>query len=560
MSNITSAASWAGAGRLDGAVGDRIFVRGLVLPVAVGVYDEEQGVTQKVSFTVEATVAPSVAAKGDAIAEVPSYDDLVGAVRAIVADGHINLVETLAERIAERCLRDKRIVSVLVRVEKLERGPASVGVEIVRPRMALPNGEHPPPQALSARSEPTVVKLGGSLAESMRLASILDIVGRARAPVVIVPGGGAFADAVRRAQADFRFSDAAAHHMALLAMHQTGLMLAALQYSPESGGDAGGPRRIVAGGAIPVWLPFKLAYDDGRITADWSTTSDGLAARLAERLGRAPVVLIKSCRIAKGSSVAGLAREGIVDPAFKAIVERARLPWRVLGAGDEDVLAALLGAEGRTAGGGAMARLVDAQGVRVLSRDADENGRQNPALRLGVDGIGALLQGEPRDHARAARSRRVRIDGGCRGRPHVPPRLRAAGGNAHLQGYDGERRAGRQLLLRRLSYVDPGAGDLEHGGQMRLWYLRQPGDQRVRTGGKVPGADDRVCLRQRARARYRGAQGHGKGLSRAASIWRTRSGSSRSRRRRWWRAWRSWRQAVAERLAWLADQKARAAK
>jgi len=124
-----------GAGRLDG-VADRIFVRGLVLPVALGVYEEEQGVTQKVSFTIEAAVAASVAPKGDAIAEVPSYDDLVGAVRAVAVDGHINLVETLAERIADRCLRDERIVSVLVRVEKLERGPASVGVEIVRPRRA----------------------------------------------------------------------------------------------------------------------------------------------------------------------------------------------------------------------------------------------------------------------------------------------------------------------------------------------------------------------------------------------------------------------------------------
>ncbi len=124
-------------------VRDRIFVRGLVLPVALGVYDEEQGVTQKVSFTIEAAVGLSVAPKGDAIAEVPSYDDLVGAVRATIAAGHINLVETLAERIAERCLADERIVTVLVRVEKLERGPASVGVEIVRPRMAVPAGELP---------------------------------------------------------------------------------------------------------------------------------------------------------------------------------------------------------------------------------------------------------------------------------------------------------------------------------------------------------------------------------------------------------------------------------
>jgi dihydroneopterin aldolase len=125
------------------AVRDRIFVRGLVLPVAVGVYDEEQGITQKVSFTVEASVAAGVTAKGDAIAEVPSYDDLAGAVRAVVADGHINLVETMAERIAERCLRDERIVSVVVRVEKLERGPASVGVEIVRPRLPVPAVELP---------------------------------------------------------------------------------------------------------------------------------------------------------------------------------------------------------------------------------------------------------------------------------------------------------------------------------------------------------------------------------------------------------------------------------
>ena len=122
------------SGRREGVVPDRIFVRGLVVPIAIGVYDEEQGITQKVRFTIEAAVAGGVSPKGDHIDEVPSYDDLVGAVKSIVAAGHINLVETLAERIAERCLLDKRIVSVLVRVEKLERGPEAVGVEIVRSR------------------------------------------------------------------------------------------------------------------------------------------------------------------------------------------------------------------------------------------------------------------------------------------------------------------------------------------------------------------------------------------------------------------------------------------
>lgn len=120
--------------RHDGPILDRIFVRGLVLPVAIGVYDEEQGITQKVGFTIEAAVATSVSPNSDNIDEVPSYDDLVRAVKAVIAAGHINLVETLAARIADRCLADKRIVSVLVRVEKLERGPDAVGVEIVRPR------------------------------------------------------------------------------------------------------------------------------------------------------------------------------------------------------------------------------------------------------------------------------------------------------------------------------------------------------------------------------------------------------------------------------------------
>jgi 7,8-dihydroneopterin aldolase/epimerase/oxygenase len=121
-------------GRQDGAILDRIFVRGLVLPVAIGAYDEERGITQQVRFTIEASVAAGVSPKGDNLDEVPSYDDIIKGVKAIVSGGHVDLVETLAAQIADKCLSDKRIVSVLVRVEKLERGPDAVGVEIVRPR------------------------------------------------------------------------------------------------------------------------------------------------------------------------------------------------------------------------------------------------------------------------------------------------------------------------------------------------------------------------------------------------------------------------------------------
>ncbi len=130
------------AGRLQQRAGegqyDRIFIRDLILDCHVGVYEEEQGVTQKVGFSIEAAVAPEVSSRHDQIAEVPSYDNLVEAVHATLAEGHINLVETIAEQIATHILEDRRIVWVRIRIDKLERGPGAVGVEIVRPRGTEP--------------------------------------------------------------------------------------------------------------------------------------------------------------------------------------------------------------------------------------------------------------------------------------------------------------------------------------------------------------------------------------------------------------------------------------
>lgn len=181
------------------------------------------------------------------------------------------------------------------------------------------------------------------------MASILKLVAVGRAPIVVVPGGGTFADAVRKAQSELKFSDAAAHRMAMLAMHQMGLLLADLNPRLVPVETLASLRRAIAGAKVPVWLPLKLAAGDKRIPADWSVTSDGLAARLAERLRGATVVLVKSCQVPPGATLAGLVQMGVVDPTFAAIVERAHLPWRVLGAGREGELAELLSAEtGRT--------------------------------------------------------------------------------------------------------------------------------------------------------------------------------------------------------------------
>jgi dihydroneopterin aldolase len=113
-------------------IGDAIFVRDFVVDCNVGVYAEEQGVTQKVRFTVEARLAKDVFTVDDRMADVPSYADIIDIIVALARGGHINLVETFAERIAERVLADERIRVVRVALEKLERGPMR-GVEIIRP-------------------------------------------------------------------------------------------------------------------------------------------------------------------------------------------------------------------------------------------------------------------------------------------------------------------------------------------------------------------------------------------------------------------------------------------
>jgi aspartokinase-like uncharacterized kinase len=89
-------------------------------------------------------------------------------------------------------------------------------------------------------------------------------------------------------------------------------------------------------------LPLRLCEEDASIPADWSITSDGLAARLAERLGGAPVGLVKSCNVPAGTPLDVLAASHVVDAVFPEIVKRAGLVWQVLSADDEDALRALL--------------------------------------------------------------------------------------------------------------------------------------------------------------------------------------------------------------------------
>lgn len=112
----------------------RVFIRNLEVLARIGVHGHEQGLPQPVRINV--TLTAEAAAASDKLANVIDYEAIADKVRRIIGAGHINLAETLAERIADACLEDRRVSHVLVRVEKLHAlaGAEAAGVELERAR------------------------------------------------------------------------------------------------------------------------------------------------------------------------------------------------------------------------------------------------------------------------------------------------------------------------------------------------------------------------------------------------------------------------------------------
>jgi 5-(aminomethyl)-3-furanmethanol phosphate kinase len=151
---------------------------------------------------------------------------------------------------------------------------------------------------------PAVVKLGGSYAHAGELTDWLAALRASAGRIVLVPGGGPFADAVRAAQAVMRFDDHAAHRMALHAMAQYGCAIAGLDpafvLAPSLEEIAAEVRR----GRVPVWSPVPMAVTATDLPASWDVSSDSLAVWLANAIGARCIVFVK--RIARCADHVGL--------------------------------------------------------------------------------------------------------------------------------------------------------------------------------------------------------------------------------------------------------------
>lgn len=111
---------------------DRLSVRDYIVEVEIGAFQAERDMTQRVSFNVVVEITPLPDDVDDDVDRILSYDKVTEAINFELAAERLNLLETLAERVSERILLEPQACRVFLRIEKLDRGPGALGVEIVR--------------------------------------------------------------------------------------------------------------------------------------------------------------------------------------------------------------------------------------------------------------------------------------------------------------------------------------------------------------------------------------------------------------------------------------------
>ena len=228
---------------------DRISLRDYVVEVEIGAFQQERGKLQRVRFNVVVEVSP-LGVIDDDVDRILSYDRVTEAIGAELHAERINLLETLAARVAERILLEPQAERVFVRIEKLDRGPFALGVEIVRAR----DGHAPAGQTHEEAPHPRVVYLSNAAIASDHVTGWIDQLAADDLPLIICVGA-----------AD-RTAPQASHALAqrridLLAIEQNAWVLAARD-----------PRCMVVetrteldwamkNGQICIWAPSKIVLD-----------------------------------------------------------------------------------------------------------------------------------------------------------------------------------------------------------------------------------------------------------------------------------------------------------
>jgi len=236
---------------------DRISVRDYTRDVEIGAFQAERGVTQRIRFNVVLEVSRHAAAQSDDVDIVLSYDTITEAIDAQLSAERINLLETLAERVAERVLDNPKAMRAFVRIEKLDRIPGTLGVEIVRSRIAGDNVLRPVEdmvQQVAQPVHPLVVFLPNRVMTSAALAGWLDAISADDLPAIIC---------VEPGDAPVPVADVAAanRRIALLSIEQNAWVLAGKDKRCVVVNSRTELDWAMKNDQLSVWAPSKIVLD-----------------------------------------------------------------------------------------------------------------------------------------------------------------------------------------------------------------------------------------------------------------------------------------------------------
>ncbi len=174
----------------------------------------------------------------------------------------------------------------------------------------------------------TVIKLGGSLYHSPQLSDCLHSISAfaENQAVVLVAGGGPFADLVRQAQQDHGFSDKTAHQMAINAVRQFALLLIDLLPGAHIFSR---PDQPLPATGLSVWLPDDSQLMTADLPHNWQVTADSLALWLAQQANASQLILIKRCAVSS-AQISDLSEQGVVDAHFAKQYQRQPLPCSLI--------------------------------------------------------------------------------------------------------------------------------------------------------------------------------------------------------------------------------------
>jgi len=158
---------------------DRISIRDYIKEVEIGAFQVERDLTQRVKFNVVVEVSDSSSSSSDDVDDILSYDMIIEAIDEQLNFERLNLLETLADRVSEQILSHQQAIRVFIRIEKLDRIPGSLGVEIVRDRK---NSKHDNDKSIIT---PSIVFIPNEIIQSNDLKDWLDAIAQYKKPTII---------------------------------------------------------------------------------------------------------------------------------------------------------------------------------------------------------------------------------------------------------------------------------------------------------------------------------------------------------------------------------------